>query len=387
MYFSMNAPFGNQLTVSYPYSLADPWHDYAGGNPFPTPMPPPSNYQFPQWGSYVNMPFNVKSPMTQQYNFAYQRQFGKDWMAGGTYMGNRTTHLWLGYQATPGVYIPGTCKKGQYGLTADGACSTQANVNYRRKLYLANPAEGVYYTSISQLDDGGNANYNGMLLNVQKRMSHSYSFMSNFTWAHCLSEGAMGQDISNRYQDPDNRHDMYGPCSTDRRKMLNSTFTLRTPKLGAAWAQQFTGNWQLSTIFQTRTGSYSSVTTGQNLSLTGINNDRANLVGDPNLSKDARGLTGWFNKSAFAVGPAGAYGNSRPGIIAQPGMWNININLTRTFDVHEGQKLDFRAEMFNVLNHTNWGNANTSMNNTNYNKITAANGDPRIIQFALKYSF
>ena len=299
MYFSMNAPFGNQITHAFPASLADPWSNYPGGNPFPTPNPPPSNYTFPAWGSYVNMPLDVKSPMTQQWNLSYQRQFGTDWMVGGTYMGNRTTHLWLGYQATPGVYIPGNCVAGQYGLTKDGACSQQSNVNNRRKLYLQNPTEGQYYGSISQLDDGGNANYNGLLLNMQKRMSRNISFMSNFTWSHCLSEGSLGQDISNRYQDPNYRHGDYGPCSTDRRKMFNSSFTLRTPKFGAPWVQAVAGNWQLSTIFTASTGTYGSVTVGKNLSLTGINSDRANLVGDPVLSKDERSLNNWFNKAAF----------------------------------------------------------------------------------------
>ena len=387
MYFSMNAPFGNQVTHAYPSSLADPWANYPGGNPFPTPNPIPKDYGFPAWGSYVNMPLDVKSPMTQQWNLSYQRQFGTNWMMGGTYMGNRTTHLWLGYQVTPGVYIPGNCVAGQYGLTKDGACSQQSNVNNRRKLYLQNPTEGQYYGSMSHLDDGGDANYNGLLLNIQKRMSRNISFMSNFTWSHCLSEGAMGQDISNRYQDPDDRHGNYGPCSTDRRKMFNSSFTLRTPKFGAPWMQAVAGNWQLSTIFTASTGTYGSISVGKNLSLTGINQDRANLVGDPVLSQDARSLSNWFNKAAFVDNETGKYGNSQPGIIEQPGRWNINLNLTRTFNIREGQKLDFRAEMFNALNHTNWGAANTTMNNVNYNKITSANGDPRIIQFALKYSF
>jgi hypothetical protein len=148
-----------------------------------------------------------------------------------------------------------------------------------------------------------------------------------------------------------------------------------------------TGDWQLSTIFTASTGSYGSVTVGKNLSLTGINSDRPNLVGDPTLSKDARSLNNWFNKAAFVDNATGAYGNSQPGIIQQPGRWNINANLTRTFNIREGQKLDFRAELFNVLNHTNWGSATTSMNSINYNKIQTSNGDPRIVQFALKYSF
>ena len=98
-------------------------------------------------------------------------------------------------------------------------------------------------------------------------------------------------------------------------------------------------------------------------------------------------LTTGLTRLRLSDNATGKYGNSQPGIIAQPGAWNINLNLTRTFNIREGQKLDFRAEMFNALNHTNWGGANTAMNNTNYNKITAANGDPRIMQFALKYSF
>src|SRR4030095_13432579 len=103
----LNAPFGNTIQINNPDSFADPWASYPGGNPFPTPLPPPSSISFPTQGTYVTMPLYLDPMQVRQWNISYQLQFGSTWMASVTYLGNRTRNTWIGTELNPAVYIPG----------------------------------------------------------------------------------------------------------------------------------------------------------------------------------------------------------------------------------------------------------------------------------------
>jgi len=107
-------------------------------------------------------------------------------------------------------------------------------------------------------------------------------------------------------------------------------------------------------------------------------------VGDPNLS--SRSLSRWFDTSAFQTPAVGSFGNAGRGIVLGPGAWNCDVALSRSFTVTEGHRVDFRAEAFNLFNHARFGNPSAAMNSASYGQITTAR-DPRIMQFALKYSF
>ena len=84
--------------MNNPGSFTNPWATYPGGNPFPFD---PSNRTFPQFGSFVNMPLDSPPMEIQQWNVAYQRQLSANWMAGATYIGNHTVHMWLGKEVNP----------------------------------------------------------------------------------------------------------------------------------------------------------------------------------------------------------------------------------------------------------------------------------------------
>src|SRR5258708_38119029 len=91
-------------------------------------------------------------------------------------MGTNIVNLWGGNQANPGVFLPGP------------GVSTVGNVNNRRVLNLQNPAEGGFYGSISQLDDGGNLSYNGLGFSIQRRAAKGLTALANYTWSHCISD-------------------------------------------------------------------------------------------------------------------------------------------------------------------------------------------------------
>ena len=107
------------------------------------------------------------------------------------------------------------------------------------------------------------------------------------------------------------------------------------------------------------------------------------VMADPYLPN--KSVNGWLNPLAFARPANGEWGNASQNIQG-PGTITIYMGLTRSFRITEGQRVQFRAEAFNVPNHLNPNNPINILNNQNFGKIQSAK-DPRILQFALKYLF
>ena len=201
-----------------------------------------------------------------------------------SYLGNRTLHLEIREPLSPVVYIPGNCVAGQYGLTAAGPCSNTSNVNFRRRLYLADPAKAQYYAAVTSFGDGGNANYNALLLSVQHRFTKNYTLSANHTWSHCLTENEVALNGGASPRIRDNRHNEYGNCLADRTHAFNLSMVGRTPSFSSSLKQKLLGNWQESTIFTAATGTSFTVTQGMDNTRTGAA-DLPNLVSNPRLSK------------------------------------------------------------------------------------------------------
>ena len=131
-------------------------------------------------------------------------------------------------------------------------------------------------------------------------------------------------------------------------------------------------------------GSYLTVTTNQDRSLSGINNQHVNQIQqDPYGGKS---VNNYLSPAAFALPAFGTLGNSGRGSVRGPGTWQFDAALTRTFQFHEVQKLEFRAEAFNVTNSFRITAPTTLLNSNTFGQVTSAL-DPRIMQFALKYFF
>jgi hypothetical protein len=383
----LHAPYTVRLSIPSPTGgFSDPYNGSVyGSSPFPYPDPPPSNTTFPLFSTLGMGSFkaHIKPTYMEQWNIALQKQLPGDWMISATYLGNRTVHLSFNEPNNPAYYIPGNCVPGQYGLTAAGPCSTTGNINYRRALYLSNPAEGKYYGGFSNFGDGANANYSGLLLSAQHRFARNFSILANHTWSHCMTESEVGLNGSGAGQDPNNRAAEYGNCLAGRRHTFNLTSVLKTPKFSDRTVQAIFGNWQASTIFTAMTGSYMTASLGVDNSLTG-GADRPNLAGNPNLTNPT--YMKWFDTSMFTRPATGAFGTAGRGIIVGPGAWNLDLALTRAFPITESQRIDFRAEIFNIFNHTRFGNPITTFTSGVFGQIQSAR-DPRIMQFALKYTF
>ena len=84
---------------------------------------------------------------------------------------------------------------------------------------------------------------------------------------------------------------------------------------------------------------------------------------------------------------AGTLGNEKNYSIKGPAFWTVDLALTRLLNVSAQQSLEFRVEVFNLFNHFNWGNPATNLDAGTFGRITTASGDPRIMQFGVKYAF
>lgn len=366
----LNAPFGNTIQVNQPRSINDPWADYPGGNPFPTPLPPPSDINFPRQATYVTMPLDLQPMRVTQWNLSYQRQFAGSWMASVAYLGNRTSNIWIGRELNPAVFIPGA--------------STQGNQQARRRLTLMNPEWGSYYSTIQESFEGW-GRYHGVVLGLQKRLSGGWSMNNNLTLARCRNNGEPGTDISNSFPDPDDPDTNWGPCNTDRPYILNSSFIYQSPGVGSGVVRAVTNDWQIGTVFQARSGSPLTPTTTGNRSLTGLNNQRPFVVGDPTL--DDRSAAQWFNTNAFAPNTPGSWGDTPRGFLRGPAYWNIDLALSRTLRLRNTNEIQLRMEAFNVTNRVHLGNPNVTWGSANFGRIINTSADPRVMQFAIKYGF
>ncbi len=392
MYYSNfvtnSAPWGGLLQLANPVGgFSDPFLGVGNGAPFPQPLPPPKNYTFPAFATYTSVgePYSahLKSTYEEHWNATLQKQLGRDLVLSGSYLGNRTLHMWAAVNANPAVYIPGTC--------GSVACSTVGNTNQRRVLNRLDPVNGAFYGPIYQTNDGANAWYNAMLLSIQRRFSRHYSFMANYTWSHCISEADTGGDLgqaSAMVMNPNNLLEDRGNCLSDRRNNFNSSIIAQTPEFSSTLLRRIASGWQVSGIITAQSGNWQSVTTGSDTSLTASQaaaslQDRANVIGDWHGDGTRND---WFQRSAFVNNAPGIFGNVGRNSVLQPGAWNIDASLVRRVKVREAQTVEIRAEAYNVLNHANFGPATLSIASGTFGKILTS-GNPRILEFALKYIF
>jgi hypothetical protein len=140
----------------------------------------------------------------------------------------------------------------------------------------------------------------------------------------------------------------------------------------------------LSPIIRFQTGNRSSITTGVDNALTGLGGQRGvQVLDDP---YGAGGPLAYLNRAAFTTPASGTYSTLKPFTIVNPSQFNNDLAVTRTFRLAGTQNMQVRWEVFNVINHVNYNNPVTSLNSGTFGQILAA-GDPRIMQFALKFSY
>jgi hypothetical protein len=374
------APWGSTITLTPPGPLNNLYANYPGGNPFPFPFPPSKSQPFPTFGTYYSFPIQTRPTYAQIWGLSYEYQLKKDWLLSADYIGSKTTHLWSGADQNHAVYIPGTC--------GSSACSTTGNTNQRRLLYLQNPTAGTGYGQVQTLDEGNYSNYNGLILKVKHRFAQNYTILTSYTLAHCLQDGEIeSNDLGNNgpsFQNPNDRNADYGPCDSDLRQAFVSSLVVDTPRFGNRMAEAALGNWEISPIITAQTGTPFNPVSGIDNSLTGLNDDRPNVTGNPYLRN--RQTLQWLNAAAYTENPAGTFGDAGWNSVRIPGYVNIDTAAVRTFPIHEAFNFQFRAEAFNLFNHTNFGQPSNNKSTSTFGQILSSN-PARILQLAAKLNF
>jgi len=366
--FANNPPWGAQITLtSPPGGFANPYLTYPGGNPFPALATAWQTQPFPTAGVYVNAPLDTQPTSLQQWNVGAQRQVAS-WLLTASYLGNHSDHLWRATELNYAIYTPG---------------ATTATTNIRRRLVLKNPAEGAFYGTIGQLDDTGRANYNGMLLSAQKRLTGGLSALTNYTLSKCMTDPATTELTGPTITDPTNPGLDYSYCDADRRHVVNVYLVARTPSFTNHTLGVILSDWQVAPIVRWQSGSRFTVTTGVDNALSGQGGQRAVQVLDDPFGDGT--VNNYLNRNAFASPDPGTYSTLRPNAFVGPSQFQNDLAVTRTFGFAE-HKLQFRWEIFNALNKASFNNPTSGLNSTNFGRILTA-GAPRIMQFAFKYDF
>jgi hypothetical protein len=402
-----HAPWADPITIPTPTGgLSNPWAGYVVANPYPLPNPLPSNVTFPVFGGGLgNYPLHSKPTSIQQWSVAIQKQMPGNWLVSATYLGNKTNHLEYNQQLDPVFYVPGTvgagCTSGQYGVSS-GNCSTTGNENYRRVFNSVQPT-GDDYAGETLYSFEAIADYNALLVSATHAFTHNFSVLTNYTYSHCLGESDIGLNGGTTPQNPYNLRGDYGNCGADERQIFNLAITAAEPRLSNHLLNMIAGHWQVAPLFVAHTGLYSTEAVGTDVSLLGIT-ARPNRVGNPFTAGPVaanptctaptvvKTRAHWFNPCAFVSAGVNAYGNVGRDTIVGPGLWNLDMQVSRSFPIHREQSVDFRAEAYDLTNTTHFGNPGTSMSSGATNGVITSlaggqYGYPRILQLAAKYNF
>jgi hypothetical protein len=388
-------PWGSEVRLTSPVGgLDNPFVGSSVPNPFPITFD--KNAPFSLNGPYLVPPTDLENTKVHAWNVSYQQQLGNNDALSASYIGNFTDNLWDVVTGNPGMFLGvGPCTlQSATGPRAQTVCSTNANLDLRRELTIADPVKGQYIGFLDYFTDHGTSQYNGLLLSWQHRTSNGFSTNVNYTLSKCTgypSQGGTTPNVASGYMipvslaNPPGNADALldrdkGPCDTDRRHIFNGTVTVQSPE---AWGM-FGRDWSLSGIYRAYSGSPFSVTTGQDRALTGNPNaQRVDQVGsDP---YGAKTVDNWLNAAAFAQPALGEFGTSGRNAYYGPGQQVVDLSLVRAFRLN-AHRIEARVEAFNAFNSFRRNNPVSNLTLATFGRITSA-GDPRIMQFALKYSF
>jgi hypothetical protein len=394
-FIAQDSPFGSAVSPTAP-GFTNPWANTAGGNPFPIFVN--KNSVFPTFGNEVTHPLDLQPTYLQQWNLSIQRQIGASWLLTANYVGNHTIHLTTSNQLNYARFL-GTGPCTLQTVNAAGAivsspqtvCSTIANQNLRRVLYLQNPLQGQYYAGVPAVDDGGTATYEALYLSAQKRLSQGFSVLGNYTWSHCIGDifdtqtGAQGASVA---AIPGNRDAYRGNCGTsDTRQLFNLSVVAQTPVFSNRAVRMAVTGWQISPIVRITSAQEYTVTSGVDSALSTMPGQTPNLA-NLNPYPARQTVTNWVNASAFTSAAPGTYGNLGYNNMKGPGFFTLDLSLVRSFKVRENMSLQLRGEAFNLPNKANFSTPVATLNSGTFGQITSTgtNG-PRIIQLAAKFLF
>ena len=370
-------------------NFADPYN----GNP-----PPPNSFAKPL--TNLTLTPNLPLPYAQDWDLNVQRSLGSNLLLEVGYVGTKGTKLPRFIEGNPAIYMPGV--------------STPGNADNRR-LYsgctLDPNSPPCTYSSTGLIAGIANSSYHALEASLRQRLSHGLSFLASYTFSKTLDDassfnmtGSASKPVAGENdlaQDPFNLAAERGRSLFDSRHRLVLSYQWSLPFWTKAqgWYQKAFGGWQLNGIVTVMSGTPFTVFDSNDVSdqggapeITGFSANRPNLVPGQNPNAGPRTAAAWLNAGAFQKitpdpnSPVQQFGSAGRNIAQGPGYANWDFSLFKNIPVTEGKGFQFRAEFFNILNHTNFRLPDSDISSPTFNQILAAE-PPRLIQLALKFVF
>ncbi|MBK5291029.1 MAG: TonB-dependent receptor [Acidobacteriia bacterium] len=363
------APFGTVVTVNgnNVNSFANPWAGTT--NPFPGTTTPPSTVAFPQFSTQFLYEQSMRNPYVQSWNLTLEREIAGGFIGRLSYAGSKGTRLVALREFNAAVYAPGV---------------TTATTNARRPL-----APGLGNVTI--IEPVSNSTYHALQFTAERRFAKGFSILANYQFAKSIDDASANKATGQARTDPNNQAFDKGPSDFDKRHVMNLSGLWELPfRSQNRFANAVIGGWNLNTIVSLWSGFPFTVTSGVDNARTGTGGQRADLIGQPNLGDNrsqGERIDQYLNKAAFAPNTIGTFGTLGRNTFRAPGFASVDFGLSKGFTFRERLTTTFRFESFNAFNRTNLNAPVSAQNNVQFMRITSAQGDPRILQLALRLTF
>jgi hypothetical protein len=399
-----DAPFGQYWVSPTPVLFEEPFRSRSDGTSqtqrfpfiFPTPGSPANKTL--DYSIYLPIQYSPgysihnRLPYAEHYNFSIQRELSAKTVLTLAFVGTQGHRLISQYDANPGD--PRECLQ----LIAEGATPTCGPGLEQQTFTLPNgkqvfgtrnalgPSFGYgnsYTANIS------NSNYNSFQISVERKAS-DITFLAAYTYSKAIDNASAFNDwvnftnfgLSRALSSYDLRHNFV--VSYDWALPLARAFS-RAPK-------RLVDGWSMVGITRVTTGFPITLNEGGlDISLVGSSNiDVPDVVG-PVRTQDAHkagpnGANTYFFPDAFAAQAPGTFGNANRRFFHGPGIFNTDFALLKSTPIKESIAIEFRAEFFNIFNHTQFQNPSGDFSSNTFGVVTSAR-DPRIGQLSLKFVF
>jgi hypothetical protein len=319
-----------------------------------------------------------KTPLTYNYNLTLERELSQGLLARAAYVRSHSVNGRRTVQLDPSVYNPADTR------------GTDA-----RRLFAA---AGI--GQVNQQRQDRESIYNGLQMTLSKRYSRGFTVTANYTLSKV--EGNFGDDVIPYNEFALDKKDplVWGPLFQDHRHRFTASWVWDLPGSDMTGPMKWVaGGWQWSGVMEYQTGQPFNIISGSDRSGRGLgsNNDRAKLTGQPLAAPAGSDPLLWFNPAAFTVADVGTFGDVPKGFLYGPSLHTWNMGLFKNFRFNTDKNVQFRIEFFNVFNQVNFDIPGTTpndnriaANSANFGRITRTvpvTGDPRVIQFGLKFAF
>ena len=403
-----NAPPFRILPVTRSTDYANPWLG-SRVNPIPQPFPYEpvqrgDRFDFTGIAPIANLTVIdhiLATPYAQQWTLQLQQQLGVDWLLEAGYVGSRGVKLYQQKQVNPAIPGPG---------------ATAGNTDRRRLLNQNNPQNarfgGAVFGSILQYHSDAASGYHSMQVNVTKRFSHGFQTTHAYTWAHSIDNASdLGAGQAARI---DSARANRGNSSYDVRHtyVITYVYEFPAPQGHRGVLSRVLGGWGIAGVTTFASGIPINISEPDDRCLCNSGGQRPDALGrkpefyDPRLTSAVPGRpNSWFDGTggglptgapspffrrvgsgvSFADG-AGRFGNLGRNVFYGPGRNNWDLAAFKRTRISEAHTLEFRAEFFNLLNHSQFLNPDVNISSPNFGRITGTQ-DPRLIQLSLRYSF